>query len=334
MRVFITGGSGFVGQNLIQVLRAEGHEVMALARSQASARIVAWLGGFPVWGDLLDSAAVERRMDGCEVVFHCAGRMAFWGGQEELFRVNVEGTRTLLDAAKKVGVNAFVYVSAAAVVADGRPLRKVEESDQAPKIPFGAYARTKAEAEKMVLQAGTPSLRTVAVRPPLIWGRGDRTFLPGIVRAVKEKKFIWVDGGEYPYSTCHVRNVCEGALLAAKRGTGGRAYFLTDGPPGSFRQFITDLLLPQDLSVNTVSIPRWAAWWGAAITEKWWRLRRLSGTPPITRDLLALIGGPMELNDARARLELGYQGSFIRKQGMAELLCQRGLESGLSNSEA
>jgi nucleoside-diphosphate-sugar epimerase len=322
MRAFVTGGSGFVGQDLIPILRAEGYEVKALARSQSSTRIVAGLGAFPAWGDLLDSAALEREVAGCDVVFHSAGLMPLWGRREEIIRVNVQGTRVLLEAAKKAGVNSLVFISAAAVVSEGRPLGIVDESHPVPKFPFGDYARSKAEAEKMVLQADTASFRTVAIRPPLIWGKGDRVFLPEIAKAVKEKKFVWIDGGEYPYATCHVRNVCEGALLAAARGAGGRAYFLTDGPPISFRHFLTELLSTQGLSVNAFSIPRRAAWWGATILEKWWNFRRRGGPPPITRELLALIGGPIALNDEKARRELGYRGSFPREQGMAELLCR------------
>jgi nucleoside-diphosphate-sugar epimerase len=261
-------------------------------------------------------------MAGCDVVFHSAGLIAFWGRREEMVRVNVQGTRILLEAAKKARVKSLVYISAAAVVSDGRPLGIVDESHPAPKFPFGDYARSKAEAEKMVLQADTASFRTLAIRPPLIWGKGDRVFLPEIAKAVKGKKFVWIDGGEYPYSTCHVRNVCEGALLAAARGAGGRTYFLTDGPPISFRLFITELLSTQDLSVNAFSIPHWGAWRGAAIMEKWWHFWRRSDPPPITRELLALIGGPMELNDSRARRDLGYRGRFSREQGMAELLCR------------
>ena len=189
MRVFITGGSGFVGQNLIPVLRAEGHEVMALARSQASARNVAWLGAFPVWGDLLDPAALEKGIASCDVVFHSAGLMALWGCQEKLVQVNVQGTQNLLDAAEKAGVNAFVYISAAAVVSDGRPLGVVDESGPSPETPLlEPTLERKPKPEKMVLQAGTASFRTVAIRPPLIWGRGDRAFLPGIVKAVKGKE--------------------------------------------------------------------------------------------------------------------------------------------------
>jgi nucleoside-diphosphate-sugar epimerase len=162
-------------------------------------------------------------------------------------------------------------------------------------------------------------LRTVAVRPPAIWGLGDRHFLPEIIGAVRSKQFLWVDKGLYPYETCHVRNVCEGAVLASQKGAGGQAYFLTDTEKTSFREFIAGMLATQGIGPGSLSLPSSVAWASAAFLEGLWRLFYLRGRPPISRTLLALIGTSIELSDGKARKELGYAGRVTRFAGLEEM---------------
>jgi nucleoside-diphosphate-sugar epimerase len=118
----------------------------------------------------------------------------------------------------------------------------VNETWPVPERPIGNYPSTKAEAEKRVLSVSSADFTTVVVRPRFIWGKGDTSLLPEIIDAVKAKRFAWFSGGRYLTSTCHVANCVEGMLLAAEKGRGGEAYFLTDGEPVVFRDFITELL--------------------------------------------------------------------------------------------
>lgn len=319
MKTFLTGGSGFAGGNLIRLLLETGHSVRALARSQNAQKAVAHLGASPVEGNLADMEALCAGMSGCETVFHCAAAMEFWNEEHLQEQVNVEGTRNVLHACEKTGLSCLVFISAAAVLSKGGPIRALSEQEPCPAKPFGSYARTKAEAERLVLSANSSSLRTVAVRPPAIWGLGDRHFLPEIIGAVRSKQFLWVDKGLYPYETCHVRNVCEGAVLAYQKGAGGQAYFLTDTEKTSFREFITGMLATQEIRPGSLSLPSSVAWASAAFLEGLWRLFHLRGRPPITRTLLALIGTSIELSDGKARKELGYAGRVTRSAGLEEM---------------
>ena len=228
-----------MGGNLIRLLLKRGHKVRALARSQNAREAILQMGAEPVEGYLADVKALCAGMSGCETVFHCAAAMEFWNEERLHEQVNVEGTRNVVQACKEEGVSCLVFISAAAVVSTGGPISDFGEHDAMPVHPFGAYAQSKAAAERLVLSANSKDLRTVAVRPPAIWGLGDRHFLPEIVAAVQSRQFLWVNGGRYPYDTCHVRNVCEGALLASESGAGGQAYFLTDTEKTTFREFVT-----------------------------------------------------------------------------------------------
>src|SRR3954453_23632888 len=235
---FVTGGSGFIGGELIKRLLAEGWDVRALARSEGSAGIVRDRGAEPVRGDLDDVAAMTEGARDADVVFHAAAHLGEWGTREEFERGNVLGTKHVLRAARDGGARRFVHVGTEAALMHGDPLVMVDEG--APLQPHSPalYSATKAQAEMAVLEANGDGLETVVVRPRLVWGVGDTTILPGVVGAVKSGQFRWIDGGRHLTSTTHVENTVEGLWLGATQGRPGESYFVTDGEPVVFREFI------------------------------------------------------------------------------------------------
>lgn len=318
-RVFVTGGSGFVGRSLIAALRERGDEVAALARSDAAESAVREAGAEPVRGGLDDASALREGMKGAGLAVHCAASVDDWGPLEAFLRVNVEGTQHVLDAARQAGVARLVHVSTEAVLVGGGPIVRADEARPRPTPAFGVYSISKGLAEERVLAANGPSLATVIVRPRFIWGRGDTVLLPRLVEAVKKGQLVWFSGGRYRTSTCHVRNVCEGILCAAAAGRPGEIYFLTDGEPVEFRAFVSDLLRTQGAEPPARSLPFGVAYAAAAAMETAWRWLPLSGRPPITRAALRLIGEEVTVVDAKARREIGYTSRVSREQGLHEL---------------
>ncbi len=317
-RAFVTGGSGFLGKRLIAALAdARGVAVAALARSEAAAIAVRGAGAEPVRGDLDDVRALTEGMKDCDVVFHAAAYVKPHGKLAELLRVNVGGTENVLAAARAAGVRRVVHVGTEAVLADGNPIVRADETRPYPERPAGPYPISKGLAERAVLAASrVGELETVVVRPRFIWGKGDTSVLPELARAVRRKKFGWIGGGRHLTSTCHVANVVEGTLLAAERGAPGEIYFLTDGPPVELRGFLTELLATQGLDAGDREIPRWAASTAAALTG--WMKR-----PVVTRTAIALLGVEVTVDDAKARRELGYVGKVTREAGLAEMRADR-----------
>lgn len=320
MKAFVTGGSGYVGRNLIRHLANRGDSVRALARSAESARVVTNLGAAPAMGDLDDVAALQRGMAGCDAVFHAAAEVSEWAPREQFWRFNVQGTANALQAARAAGVKAFVHVGTEAALCDGTPLVDVDESRPLPAKPLPRYPHTKAEAEKLVRAANAPEFRTVVVRPRLIWGNDDTSVLQALTEAVKAGRFMWMDGGRYPTSTTHVDNVCEGLILAAEKGRGGEAYFVTDGPPTELRAFVTQLMATRGVDPGDRSLPKGVVLAIATVAEWLWDTFRLPGTPPATRMAVRLFGEPVTVSDAKARRELGYVGRVSREQGLARLM--------------
>jgi nucleoside-diphosphate-sugar epimerase len=309
----VTGGSGFIGGRAISALRARGVEVRALARSDSSAKTVEDLGATAVRGDLDARDALQAGCAGCDVVFHCAAHTDQFDPLEVHMKITTRGTENMLAAAAAAGVKRFVHMSTEAVLADGHPIVRADETRPLPAKPLGAYPVTKGLAETAVIAAnGKHGMETVVVRPRFVWGKGDTNLLPEFLDAVKAKKFAWVSGGHYLTSTVHVDNVIEGMLLAAERGTPGQIYFLTDGAPVEFRSFITKLLATQGVDAGSRSIPRWLARSVVSLTS--WMKR-----PPLTKTAFALMAHEVTVDDTKARRELGYTGGKSIEAGLAEM---------------
>ena len=317
---FVTGGSGFVGGRLIQALVAQGWQVRALVRGQKAAASVATLGAVPVLGELTDRAALSKAMAGSKVVFHVAALFKMWGKQKEFNAVNVEGTRTLVEAAVDArSVQKVIMVSAGAVVqGDPEPQVNIDERAPVQQRSFAPYSASKAAAEQILLGADgrRDGFQTVALRPTFAWGAG-MPMLDRMVEVVKAGNWQWPDGGTQALSTCHINNLVDALLLAVDRGHG--AYFVADAEDGTLRSVISGLLATRGVKAEDKSVSFGMAWMLAGAMGLFWNLFNLKGEPPITRQTLRLIGKPFTVNIGKARRELGYAPRVSWKQGIAEM---------------
>jgi nucleoside-diphosphate-sugar epimerase len=304
---------------LVERLVAEGRPVRALARSEASAERVAALGAEPVQGDIGERGSLANAASGCGVAFHLAAHLGEWGPWEEFERGNVEGTRNVLDACAKAGVRRFVHCGTEAALMAGDPLIEVDETAPLRPDSRAPYPATKARAEQAARDASREGFETVVVRPRFVWGKGDTTLLPEMVATVEAGKWAWVGGGGNVTDTTHVDNVVEGLVLAAEKGTPGEAYFVTDGEPVVFREFVSALLETQGVEAPGRSIPAWTAAPLARIAETAWKVLPLRGDPPMTTFRSWLLTQECTLDISKARAELGYEPIISHEQGLAEL---------------
>jgi nucleoside-diphosphate-sugar epimerase len=315
---FVTGGSGFIGGALIERLVAEGRPVQALARSDAAAAKVEALGAEAVRGDLGDRASLAAGAAGCATAFHLAAHLGEWGPWEDFERGNVEGTRNALAACEEAGVRRFVHCGTEAALMAGEPLVHVDETAPLRPDSRAPYPATKARAELAVREASREGFETVAVRPRFVWGKGDTTLLPEMVKTVEAGKFAWVGGGRNVTDTAHVGNVVEGLVLGAEKGRAGEAYFITDGEPVVFREFVTEMLRTQGVEPPDRSLPGWTAAPLARVCELAWKLP-LPGEPPMTKFRSWILTQECTIEIGKAREELGYSPIVSHEQGLAEM---------------
>jgi nucleoside-diphosphate-sugar epimerase len=316
---FVTGGSGFIGGRLVRRLVEAGWSVRALARSDRSATAVADAGAEPVRGDLADPESLRAGAQGCELAFHAAAEVGDWGTRADFERSNVQGTGNVLSACRDAGVRRLVHVSTEAVLLAGQPLVNADET--APLRPDSPvlYCATKARAEQAVRDANGDGIETVVVRPRFVWGPGDTVILPSLVEAVQSGRFSWVGGGGHRTSTAHVDNVVQGLFLAATRGTPGGVWFVTDGEPVVFRDFVTKLLATRGVEAPDKNAPLAVAKFGAAAAETLWRVLPLRGRPPLTRMAVWVSALECTIDISRARTELGYEPVVSIEDGLAGL---------------
>ena len=232
----------------------------------------------------------------------------------------MQGTAKLLQAAAAASVNRFVQVGAAAVVmGDLAPMLRAIESLPRQERPWAPYSASKARGEALVLEANRPGVfETVVVRPPMIWGAGMPT-LDHMVETVRAGQFRWVGDGSQAMSTAHVDNVCHAVELAIEKGRGGEAYFVGDGADSTLKQVLSGLLRTRAIEPPRASAPLPVAWVMASAMEWMWRTFSRRREPPVTRQMLRLIGMPFTLDIGKAQRELGYRPVVSCEQGIGAM---------------
>ena len=211
----------------------------------------------------------------------------------------------------------FVHVGTEAALLAGEPLVNADETNELRPDSPAYYPATKAMADRSVRRF--EGMETVVVRPRLVWGPGDTTVLPGLLDAVRSGQFAWIGGGRHKTSTTHVDNVAEGLLLGAREGRHGEAYFVTDGDPLEFRDFVTRLLATAGAEPGDSEVPTFAAAIVARGGEALWRALPLPGAPPLTRLAYWLTSQECTIDITKARTELGYRPVISVEEGLAGL---------------
>jgi nucleoside-diphosphate-sugar epimerase len=352
---FITGASGFIGGKIAERLLAEGRRVRVLARRPLPA--LEKLGAEIVPGDLDNTAALRRGCDGAGTVFHVAGRVGVWGPATDFFRVNVDGTRHVIDACRAAGVPRLVYTSSPSVVYHGGDLAGVNESAPLCTAAPCAYPTSKAAAERLVRAAHSRELATVSLRPHLVWGPGDQNVVPRVLALAKKGRLKIIGAGQNKVDVTHITNVVDAHLLAeqalclatARTNTGlaaanngviachpigdmptgggtpssragGNAYFITNGEPVVLWDWINELLHGTGVPEIHQHISLRTAYLAGGVLEGLWRVLPLKGEPPMTRFVAKEMATDHWFDISAARRDLGYNPKVTMAAGTAELI--------------
>jgi nucleoside-diphosphate-sugar epimerase len=273
-------------------------------------------------GDLADADALRRAVRGCDLVIHTAAKVGVTVAYEPFHKTNVDGTQNVIDACRAEGVKRLVYTSSPSVVFAGDDLENVDESLPYPERHHAHYAATKALAERMVLEANDASLRTVSLRPHLIWGPRDNHLVPRIIARAKRLRRI---GSESKLvDSTYIDNAADAHLLAADRLTCdsplcGKPYFISNGEPRPIWDLINGILAAADRPPVTRSIPLGLARAVGACLEGVYGALRLSGEPPMTRFLASELSTAHWFDLSAARRDLGYEPRVSIDEGLRRL---------------
>lgn len=316
LRVLVTGASGMLGRAVALKLQRDGHEVRTFQRRPAGVS-----DADEVLGSVTDPAAVARAVRGCDAVIHLAAKVSFMGPDEEFEAVNVGGTRTLLAAARVAGARRFVQVSSPSVAHAGTSIVGAGADPADPARARGAYARTKAHAELAVLAADSPDLRTIAVRPHIVWGPGDTQLVARVVDRARTGRLPLLRSGAALIDTTYVDNAADAiaAALVASGAAFGRAYVVTNGEPRPVRDLLAGICAAAGVPSPAWSVaPRLARTAGGLI-EAVWAGHAGWGEPPMTRFLAEQLSTAHWFDQRHTREVLGWAPAVTLDEGFARL---------------
>jgi nucleoside-diphosphate-sugar epimerase len=317
VRVVVTGASGFIGAHLVRLLVERGHDVRAMVRRGSDLRR---LDGAPVqlvYADVMDGGALGPAVADAEVVFHLAGSIAA-PDAAAFDRVNRAGTVNLLRAVQQhdAGLRRFVFISSTAAGGPSGPDGPRTE-DAAPS-PVSAYGRSKLAAERAVAEFGG-SVRTTVLRPPIVYGSGDAATLE-LFRMVRRRMAFAITGPERRMSFVHVRDLVEGALLAASHDAAVGETFALPGPEDAtmleFQHIIGEAMGRQPITLPVPAGLLRLAGIGADVGRRWRRTRSPFGSDKVSEALQPgwLVSGE------KARRRFGFAPRIGLREGVAEAL--------------
>jgi dihydroflavonol-4-reductase len=311
MDALVTGGTGFIGANVVRELLAAGATVRVLARAAGDRRALADVKVEIVEGDLLDAASVRRAVTGVQAVYHVAADYRLWTRDPAtLYRTNVDGTRAVLEAAGEAGARRIVHTSSVGALGlpgDGRP--GTEETPVTLADMVGHYKRSKFLAEQLALDLARRGLPVVIVNPSAPIGPWDVKPTPTgqmVLDFMRGRMVATLDTG---LNVVHVRDVARGHLLAAERGTPGARYILGHRDL-SLAELFAALADITGRRPPRVRVPYAMAWLGAACCES---VARVTGRPPaVPLTAVRMARKRMFFSPARAVRELGLPQTDVR----------------------
>jgi 2-alkyl-3-oxoalkanoate reductase len=322
MKALVTGGGGFLGSAIVKALLDRGDTVRAIQRGNYP--FLKEQGAEVIQGDLIQADDINAAASGCDVIFHVAAKAGVWGDYDDYYQANVIATENVLQACRINNVNNLVYTSTPSVVFNGESEEGINESAPYVKNFFNAYQKTKTEAEQLVVNANSADLKTVSLRPHLIWGPGDPHLVPRIISREKSGRLRLVGNENNKVDSCYIDNAVQAHLLAANclQSSGvcaGKIYFISNDEPISISDLINKILATANLPAVNKTLPENAAYIIGFMLEKTYTLLNIKNEPVMTRFVARQLSTSHWFDLNAAKQDLGYQAHISIDEGMKRL---------------
>lgn len=322
MKALVTGGGGFLGSAIVNILVERGDTVYSLARNEYPE--LNKLGVTQHQGDLTTLEAVTKAAKGCDVIFHVAANAGIWGNYQGYYETNVIGTRNILNACKQHKIPRLVFSSSSSVVFNGKNQEFIDETEPYPEKYLTHYPATKAKAEQEVLAANSNELSTVSLRPHLIWGPGDNHLIPRLLDRVKSGKLRKIGHGKKLVDTIFITNAAQAHVLAADKLSpsspiAGKAYFISQDEPMSMDDLLDKISIAGGLTPVNKFIPDKIAYLAGSLMELVYKILNRKDEPKMTRFLARQLSSSHCFNINAAKRDLGYEPSVSFEEGIKKL---------------
>ncbi|MBO2670376.1 2-alkyl-3-oxoalkanoate reductase [Shewanella algae] len=322
-RVLVTGAGGFLGEAICRPLLAAGIQVVGVARGHYPA--LEAMGATMVRADICDKQALKQALDGCELIFHVASKAGVWGSRASYFRPNVLGTENIIACARELGIGYLVYTSTPSVTFDGKDEAGIDESVPYARRYLNHYGASKSEAEELVLASAKEGLKTVAIRPHLIWGPGDPHLVPRVLERGRKGRLKLVGRDDKLVDTIYIDNAAFAHLSAARSllaepcRCNGKAYFVSNDQPLTMAAMLDSILACDNLPAVEKRVPATLAYAIGAMLEGIYRLLAIKQEPLMTRFVAKQLSCSHYYDISAAKRDLDYRVIVSMEQGMNKL---------------
>jgi len=325
MKILVSGGTGFVGTAVTESLLALGHEVHTIGRSTPSF-CDKTKNRYHHTFDLTKDDLPKSLMSGTEIFFHIAAKAGVWGSYSQFFSANVTATRKILTACQSYHIPKLIYTSTPSVVFSQKPIRNGTEVLPYVQNGFSPYAKTKSLAEKEVLNAHMPGkLQTIALRPHLVWGKGDPHLLPRVIQRHRAGKLKIIGDGTNKVDLTHIDNVAHAHICAMQamqknENLGGKPYFISQDEPVYLWDWLNQLFQLLELPPLSRSLNFKTAFLIGSGLESLWSILNIKNEPPMTRFVACQLAHDHWFSIKSAERDLLYKPVKRMNQAMDETL--------------
>ena len=309
-RVLVTGGGGFLGRYIVErLLELKCSEVRSLGRSPQPELQATGVTVFS--GDIADKNTVMAASENCDIIFHTAAKAGIWGSYKEFYTANVTGTENIIKACHENKIPYLINTSTPSVVCKNHNIENGTEILPYPESYPAYYPETKAEAEKMVSEAASSDLKTVSIRPHLLWGVRDSHILPTLAKRAHQRRLMQVGDGKSIVDMTHIKNATEAHIKAAEAlhstpEISGRKYFISDDNPLNLWDWIKNFLKEIDAPPIQKNISFKRAYKIGSIMEFIFKMLHIKHEPPMTRFAAIQLAHSHYFDITAAKNELNY----------------------------
>jgi nucleoside-diphosphate-sugar epimerase len=327
-KVLVTGGTGFMGSYLVKQLSEAGNNVKVLARENSDVASLKKLQNISiVQGDICVPSSLPAAITGVDIVYHLAALLHLPSGvcSSMLRKVNVDGTRNLLEACRQQKVGKFIYFSTAGVPLEDEMTQ--DDLDPESDSPL-YYGESKFLGEKLVNEYHKKhNLNTTILRPVVVYGFGDQGNMNKLINAVRKRWFVMIGDGSVKRTLVYVKNVINAAFcVTLNPKANGKVYLVTDGKPLSIKEIAESIAEKCNISLMPLRLPLWAACWLASACDLFQKTMRV--TLPFNRDLFRRITHSQECSSRLIEEEMGFVPLGFR-EGISETIDEMDGQSGL-----
>lgn len=329
MEILVTGASGFIGSHLVESLVKEKKEVRCFIRPCSDVSFLKNFNVKLVHGDLKDLNSLKKATKDVELIYHLAAVAKTYQGLpvDEYKKVNVMGTRNLMEAARLNDVKEIVYCSSIDAVGpslDGKPL-----TEETPPHPINIYGKSKLGGELVIKEYFKEyGMDGRIVRAPTVYGPRNLLYTERLFKAVKMGWYPIVGNGKTLMEFCFVGNLVHGMKLVAERGKAGEIYFISDERPYTLEEIVKEIGRQMNKNVKIIHVPIFLAYGFGLITETLcWIFRappfcvKETGRPAFSRNTVRWTSKSVRICDiSKARRELGYDPPFSLSEGIKQTI--------------